>query len=76
MEAEGIEDLDRLQQQHGKLPETVVSITGGGGRHYFFADSGTGIKNRTKIGGVPIDVRGNGGYVVRPSLDPQQRQAV
>jgi hypothetical protein len=66
VEAAGIEDLDRLQQQYGKLPETVTSITGGGGRHIFFAYNGAEVKNRTKIGGLAIDVRGSGGYVVVP----------
>ena len=66
VEAEGIGDLDRLQQQHGKLPETVVSITGGGGLHYLFAYNGVQITNRTKVGGVAIDVRGDGGYIVTP----------
>jgi len=66
VEAEGIENLDRLQQQHGKLPETVSSITGGGGRHYFFSYNGQEIRNKTKISGLAIDVRGDGGYVVVP----------
>ncbi len=66
VEAEGIGDLDRLQQRHGKLPETVVSITGGGGRHYLFDYNGVQITNRTKVGGVAIDVRGDGGYIVTP----------
>ena len=66
VEAEGIGDLDRLQQRHGKLPETVVSITGGGGLHYLFAYNGVQITNRTKVGGVAIDVRGDGGYIVTP----------
>lgn len=64
--AEGIEALDRLVRRHGTLPTTVSAITGGGGRHLYFADTGIPIKNRAKVGGDNIDVRGTGGYVVAP----------
>lgn len=60
-----------LQRQHGALPDTVCQRTGGGGRQYFFRLNGTPVRNRSKIGGQPIDVRGDGGYVVcPPSVHP------
>src|SRR5438034_3590275 len=33
--------LDELIAEHGKLPDTVVAITGGGGRHIFFQHPGS-----------------------------------
>lgn len=66
VEAAGLPILDQLQQQHGTLPTTISSITGGGGRHLFFRWNGVEVRNRTKIDGKPIDVRGTGGYVVVP----------
>lgn len=66
VEAAGLPILDQLQQQHGTLPTTVSSITGGGGKHLWFKWNGIEVKNRTKINGEPIDCRGAGGYVVVP----------
>ena len=55
----------------GKLPETLQVHTPRGGLHLFFCWNGVEIKNRTKINGKPIDVRGDGGYVVvPPSVHP------
>lgn len=66
VEAAGLPILDQLQREHCMLPTTVSSITGGGGRHEFFKWNGIEIRNKTKIGGKPIDCRGIGGYVVVP----------
>ncbi len=65
----GDESLWALEDRHGKLPDTVESITGGGGRHIFFAHPGEThrIRNATALAGMPgLDVRGDGGYVVAP----------
>lgn len=57
--------LERLQQAHGPLPDTVEVRTGGGGRHLYFAHPGDVTRNR--VGLLPgIDLRGDGGYVVAP----------
>lgn len=32
----GFIELEQLEEQHGSLPDTLISQTGGGGRHYFF----------------------------------------
>jgi hypothetical protein len=64
--ADGISAFEQIEQQHGKIPQTVEVRTGGGGRHLYFRLNGEPIKNRSKVCGVPIDVRGDGGYVVAP----------
>lgn len=66
VEATGLPVLDQWQTQHGTLPTTVSSITGGGGKHLAFKWNGVEVRNRTKINGEPIDCRGDGGYVVVP----------
>jgi len=61
----GDRSLAELERQHGALPETLEALTGGGGRHLYFAHPGGVIHNRA--GFVPgIDVRGDGGVVVAP----------
>jgi hypothetical protein len=63
----GIDALAELERQHGPLPPTPRLRSGGGGRHYYFAwPHGGGIKNSRNHNGLPIDVRGDGGYVVAP----------
>lgn len=68
----GDETLTAWEMVHGPLPETVMSLTGGGGRHYVFKHPGVEINNRSKfLGTVPgqetgVDFRGDGGYVVLP----------
>lgn len=64
----GDESLRRLIAKHKPLPDTVESITGGGGQHILFKYPGLQIKNRANI--VPgVDIRGDGGYIaVAPSL--------
>lgn len=47
------------------LPETAVSKTGSGGWHLFY-EYVEGVRNRAKIGGKEVDVRGEGGYVLVP----------
>jgi Bifunctional DNA primase/polymerase, N-terminal/Primase C terminal 1 (PriCT-1) len=57
--------LEALERENGQLPATVECLTGGGGRHLYFAHSGGLIRN--KAGLTPgVDLRGDGGYVVAP----------
>lgn len=56
VEAEG--DWNFLPQ------DTLISKTGGGGRHYFFKYE-EGVKNSTRIRDF-VDIRGEGGYVIAP----------
>lgn len=52
------------------LPCTVTVKTGKG-RHYYFRPPPGGARNRTKIAGKNLDIRGDGGYVIAPpSLHP------
>lgn len=68
----GYDTLSAWELTHGPLPETPVSLTGGGGKHYFFDHPGVSVTNRVRfLGNVPgeetgVDWRGDGGYVVLP----------
>jgi hypothetical protein len=64
--ADGEVSLAILQDEHGPLPGTLESRTGGGGRHLFFKHDGTPVKNSTGKLGKGLDVRGDGGYVIVP----------
>jgi hypothetical protein len=69
---EGEASLKALEQNYGDLPQSIEVITGGGGRHIYFAmpANGTIPCSASKIA-KGIDVRGDGGYVVAPpSIHP------
>jgi len=62
----GAESLQEIEEQYGKLPNTVEAITGGGGRHILFRypfDMVIGNKVALAPG---LDIRGHGGYIVAP----------
>jgi len=61
----GAESLVRLESERGPLLPTVEALTGGGGRHFYFAHPGGLVPNRAGIA-PGIDVRGDGGCVVAP----------
>ncbi|MCJ2044406.1 bifunctional DNA primase/polymerase [Methylobacterium sp. J-078] len=67
----GDDSLRALEAEHGPLPETCRSITGGGGEHIFFRPpAGVEIRNSAGDNGglAPgLDIRGTGGYIVAPS---------
>ena len=58
--------LENLEADHGPLPETVESQTGGGGRHLFFRWPGRPVPCSTGKVARGIDVKGDGGYVILP----------
>lgn len=61
----GDDSLAAWQARNGPLPPTVEAITGGGGRHLYFATGASPLRSRVAI--VPgIDVRARGGLVVAP----------
>ena len=62
----GDESIDRLEDAHGKLPDTVEAITGGGGRHVLFSNPGTPVPCSAGKLGPGLDVRGEGGFIVAP----------
>jgi len=70
----GKESLRKLEREHGQLPQTMESITGGGGRHLYFAHPGGVVTNRTNIE-PGIDLRGDGGCIVAPpSVHPSGKR--
>lgn len=72
----GDASLEGLERQFGLLPETVEAISGGGGRHFYFAHPGGLIRSRAGLA-QGIDLRGDGGYVVTPpSVHPSGRPYV
>lgn len=62
------EVLDALLDEHGPLPDTVEGVTGGGGRHYWFAGDGARVPKRQglvrKESG--LDLCGELAYVMLP----------
>lgn len=69
----GDDSLRRLEALHGPLSATVAAVTGGGGRHLYFAHPGGVVRNRAGLA-QGIDLRGDGGYVVvPPSRHPSGR---
>jgi hypothetical protein len=62
---QGIAELSEMARRYSGLPRTPSARSGSGGRHSYFRwpDDGN-IKNRKNHRGVPIDVRGEGGYFV------------
>jgi len=61
----GDASLDRLERRYEKLPSTIEAVTGGSGRHLYFAHPGGMIRNRTGLA-QGIDLRGDAGYIVAP----------
>lgn len=79
----GDETLADLEHQHGKLGDTVETITGSGGRHLYYRmprgsllDDPPVIHNDAgKRLGPGLDVRGEGGQVLAPpTLHPNGRR--
>lgn len=65
--------LGRLEQRFGPLSATVEAVTGGDGRHLYFAHPGGLTRNRAGLA-QGIDLRGDGGYIVAPpSIHPTGR---
>lgn len=68
----GQQSLEELENKYGSLPETLISKTGGGGKHYLFKMP-KDAKISCNIGrlGKGIDIRGTGGYIAAPpSIHP------
>ena len=61
----GEASLRAIEQEIGPLPRTVEALTGGGGRHIYFANPHGDIPCSTAIR-PGLDVRAEGGYVVAP----------
>jgi hypothetical protein len=66
----GDDSIAMLERRHGPLPVTVEAISGGGGRHLYFAHPVTPLRNRAGLA-QGVDLRGDGGYIVAPpSIHP------
>lgn len=72
VDIDGVDGEETLKALNLKLPETLVSLTGGGGRHLVFTyPAGETISISQGRLGDKIDTRGMGGYIVAPpSLHP------
>jgi hypothetical protein len=70
----GSGSLAALEGAHGAPPATIEAVTGGGGRHLYFALPAAPLSNR--VGIAPgLDLRADGGIVVAPpSLHPSGRR--
>ena len=62
----GADALEELERTYSPLPETALSLTGGGGQHYVLSHPGTSIKNKVETLGAGLDIRGDGGYIIAP----------
>ena len=70
----GPASVAQAESEQGPLPPTVEALTGGGGRHLYFAHPRKPLANRVAIR-PGIDVRGDGGCVVAPpSMHPSGRR--
>jgi hypothetical protein len=61
----GTESLHAVLRTHGGLQPTLSAVSGGGGRHLYFAHPGTPVRNRAGLR-PGMDLRGDGGYIVAP----------
>ncbi|MCK4624378.1 MAG: bifunctional DNA primase/polymerase [Phycisphaerae bacterium] len=62
----GEDTLDEIENNNGRLPKTLQSITGSGGTHFYFRHPGGNVKSRANALGKGVDVKADGGYVVAP----------
>lgn len=61
----GDDSLAALEREHGMLPWTIEAVTGGGGRHLYFAHPDDELRNRAGLA-PGLDLRAEGGLVVAP----------
>ncbi|MEO3428588.1 bifunctional DNA primase/polymerase [Pelagibius sp. CAU 1746] len=70
----GEASLALLEDETGPIPSTVEALTGGGGRHLYFAYPGRRLRNRAGLR-PGIDLRGDGGIIiVPPSVHPSGKR--
>lgn len=59
----GEDSLRDLQDEHGALPQTLMSVTGSGFHRFYRQPEGFDVRNATELA-KRIDIRGTGGYVI------------
>jgi hypothetical protein len=70
----GEASIAKLEEQHGKLPSTIESITSRGRHCYFRMGEHGDVRNSAGQIAPGLDIRGTGGYVlVPPSIHPSGR---
>lgn len=60
----GDDSIRQLEREHGELPPTAVSLTGGGGTHSLFVHPGGDIRIKAIAPG--LDIKADGGLIVAP----------
>ncbi len=64
---DGIAELRELEDEYGKLPETLMAISPSGSLHYYFNwPAGAAIRNTESEIADGVDVRADGGMVIAP----------
>jgi Bifunctional DNA primase/polymerase, N-terminal len=58
--------LADLEAAHGRLPETVLAFSGGGGQHYYLKTPVCTLTGGNDALGPGIDVKADGGFIVAP----------
>jgi hypothetical protein len=72
----GDQSLAQLAREHGPLPRTMEALSGGGGRHLYFAHPGGQVRNQVEMA-PGIDLRGDGGFIVAPhSVHPSGKRYI
>lgn len=60
-------DPDKGGTSNGRdLPDTIRSVTGSGGEHWYLKSDGERVPNSVELVGPGLDIRGEGGYVLAP----------
>src|SRR5262249_33489835 len=62
----GEDTLAELERQYGALPDPAQVLTGGGGRHIYFARPAPPIRTSAAKIGPGLDIPGDGGYLLLP----------
>ncbi len=62
----GLESMHDLERKHGKLPDTVTALSGGGGMHLYYQHPGFEVKPSVGELAKGVDVRADSTYVVAP----------
>lgn len=61
----GLRSLRALEEEHGKLPKTLICMTGSG-QHIYFQMPDVDVPCSTSKVGDKLDIRGDGGYTILP----------